>query len=249
MKTQIIKNKLIKILPELSGLRVLMYHKFSKEKQDILTVKESQFNEQLLYLIDEGYKLLKITDLYDILQEKREIPKKSFMLTMDDAYVNNLEIADPILAKLKLKALMFLPVQWLGKKNEWDQLNDPLLSIDQLKNLNTFQFGLHSYSHKNYTSLSLEEVSEDLKQAITTLTDAQLPFEKILAYPYGAYPKNDFLNFKNVLMKHEIQCAFRIGNSIIQSINEPYLIQRIDIQGTDSFDLFKLKMKWGKYKF
>lgn len=250
MNKESIKHKFYKFLPQFSGLRVLMYHKFSMEKKDTLTVIQNDFYDQLLYLLDDGYQFWRLKDLNEYLGGKRKLPQKVVMITMDDAYVNNAQFAEPILKKLNLKATMFLPVAWLGQKNVWDEGQEPLLNIDQLKQLTQFEFALHSYSHQNYSTLSMEQIQQDLQQCFNLLDQSGLSYEKSLAYPYGAFSKS--IDAKNQLIKVfdqlNIKTSFRIGNKINPDGFSAHFINRIDVQGDDSLDVFKFKMKFGRVK-
>ena len=244
-------DQFIKYLPELSGLRVLMYHKLSSIVSDKLTIKTHDFHQQLLYLIDEGYHFISLLELHEVISGQKTLRHKSILLTFDDAYKNNRDLASPLLEKLNLKYVIFLPVGHLGKKNTWDEGEDELLSFEELRKMKNrhVEYGLHSFSHQNYTKISFAEIATDLKNCFDTLNQEQIPFLPSLAYPYGAFPRGHeqhemFKLFKDLGLKS----AFRIGNSINSSFQEPYLLKRIDIQGQRSFNEFKLQIKFGKTK-
>ncbi|MFZ4714447.1 MAG: polysaccharide deacetylase family protein [Bacteriovoracaceae bacterium] len=244
-------NNLIRRLPEVPGLRVLMYHKLSPTKSDTLTVTAKDFYEQMLYLLDEGYFFLSLTELHEVLDGKKDLRPKSVLITFDDAYVNNRDIAAPILEKLSLKYVIYLPVGHLGQVNSWDEGGEQLLSFDELRKMKNryVEYGLHSYHHRSFTDMSLEEVKADLELCKETLTRENIPFLPSLAYPYGAFPRQNRKDFFELLSASGIKSAFRIGNAVNLNLKSPFELKRIDIQGTDSNTLFKLKMKFGKTKF
>jgi hypothetical protein len=49
-----------------------------------------------------------------------------------------------------------------------------------------------------------------------------------------------------VLKEKDLRLAFRIGNRINRlPVKEPFVVQRIDIRGDETFRRFQRKLKWG----
>ena len=227
-------------------VRVLMYHKISENKRDILTVTVNDFENQLAYLLLKDYHVVSIDDLL-----KDKIPNKPVLITFDDAYSSNLELAYSVLKKYKFKATIFVPSAFVGKTSSWDVVAEPLLSVEQLQELDKeiFSLGLHSHQHKSYQSLSVDEIRNDLEHNINFFKQHHLDFVPAFAYPYGARPKNknQQVAMHQIFKELGIKFAFRIGNRLnVWPFENPYQIQRIDVRGTDSFSVFKQKLKWGK---
>ncbi|HSB77669.1 MAG TPA: LysM peptidoglycan-binding domain-containing protein, partial [Candidatus Methylomirabilis sp.] len=63
---------------------VIVYHKFSKQVSDRMTVREDAFEEQMAFLKRNGYRVIRLDDLFDFLERKRPIPRKSVVITFDD---------------------------------------------------------------------------------------------------------------------------------------------------------------------
>jgi peptidoglycan/xylan/chitin deacetylase (PgdA/CDA1 family) len=228
-------------------LRVLMYHKVDSTRKDMLTVTVEQFERQLKYLQDHNYQYITIKDLLS----STDLVSKSVLLTFDDGYVDNLELAYPILKKYGAKATIFIPTAYVGKASSWDENAAPILSLSQLQDLDSavFELALHSHKHPNYQHLSAEDIEIDIKQNIAFFRDNNLPFTPALAYPYGGRPKNEDIKNKmyNIMFQFGIKFAFRIGNRLnAWPLAYPYEIQRLDIQGKDSMAAFKRKIRWGK---
>lgn len=249
--TSQISSKIINYLPGFRGLRVLMYHQISDNKADALTVRQRDFEAQIHYLKNQAYNFISLNELHDCMLGKRQLPDKPVLLTFDDGYVNNLEYAYPILKKLAVKAAIFLPVGHLGTVNTWDGGNEKLMNFTELKSFDPklVEFALHSYYHKNFNSMTFDEIEADLKLCMETLEHEQIPFEKSLAYPYGAFPKKQVKQLESTLERLGILSAFRIGNKININFHDRFFLNRVDIHGTDSLNVFKLKMKLGKIKF
>lgn len=233
------------------GIPVLMYHKVSPDHTDDLTVSVSQLEEHLQFLQSSGYQILPLARLVASVSAKEKLPAKAVFLTFDDGYLNNLHYAYPILSEYNAPATIFLPTNYMGGKSTWDKNAEDLMSIDQLKSLNPslISFGLHSHRHQNYKTLSIEAITDDLQNNSQYFRENALPFLPAFAYPYGGRPKNKMLlqQMKEKMQAMGIVIAFRIGNRLNRSFNNAYEIQRLDIRGTDSFEVFQKKLK-GKMK-
>lgn len=70
---------------------------------------------------------------------------------------------------------------------EYLQQNKPFLSREQLDDLLScgIELASHSYSHPNFSRLNLAEAKDEVLASFTAFTGKGLPYQKILAYPYG----------------------------------------------------------------
>jgi len=113
------------------------------------------------------------------------------------------------------------------------------------------EFGLHLFSHINHARLTEDEVIHDITECKIKLTENAVPFVSAIAYPYGAYPREEkrYAKYRDVLISNGILFGFRIGNKINKfPISDLYSIKRIDVKGTNSFFEFKIKMLIGRVK-
>ncbi len=218
-------------------LIILMYHSIQPESRNQMTVSLENLEKQFQYLSKNNYKTLFFKELYG------KLNSKSIILTFDDGYKDNEIYLLPLLKKYNFKATIFIPTSKIG--NDEDKMTfGELKGLDQ----NYIELALHSHNHNNYKELSLDKVSTDLHENIKTLEENEVCFSKILAYPYGKYPKknNDFFD---ILKKARIQYAVRIGNRInFFPTKNPFELNRIDIKGSDNLRRFKLKLIFGKLK-
>ncbi len=235
----------------MARLPILMYHNFTNNKTEVssLTVLNSDFEEQLRYLVAKKYTFYHFKELTNL----STIAKRSVVLTFDDVTTNQLEIALPLLEKYAVKASFFIPFSFVGKKDVWNDGNESIMTTTQLHSLNSelIELGHHSFYHKKYKSLSEEEINADFKKSFEFIKDNNLTVSNALAYPYGNYPKDKEKKqiFIKCLKNNSIQFGLKIGNRPNQfPFKNPYEIKRIDCKGTNSFWQFKLKLKVGKLK-
>lgn len=231
------------------SVRILMYHKVLPEREipskDSLTVSVENLEKQLQY-VKNNYNTLFFNDL-----NSNSDLKHKLILTFDDGYLNNLQYMVPLLEKYQLKATIFIPTGLI--QNDETNQNRDMMTFDEIRSLNPqyVEIALHSHTHKNYSQISLQEAADDLHQNIRTLEEKEIPFTKVLAYPYGKFPKKGVQKkeFFSILEKAGITSALRIGNNISYfPWKNKFEIKRIDIKGGDSFDVFKWKLKLGKIK-
>ena len=231
-----------------SKLPILMYHNITPKKGEGLTIGVNDFEAQCQFLVSEGYQTYFFKD---ILETKTLSGKKHCVITFDDAYVHQLEYALPILQKYKLKATFFVPLAYVGATDQWNTDSLSIMTLAQLKRLpsETIELAYHSFAHKKYNELSLEEISEDTKQCQTLVTKEALNFTNALAYPYGKFPRKEpgKQAFINHLKKNNIHLGLRTGSRIEKfPFKKPYEVNRIDVKGEWSLLKFKRKLKIGK---
>ncbi len=233
----------------MAKLPILMYHSicdpsFSAKN---LTVNDKNFEAQLSYLKSNGYASYFFSELQDI----EALPKKSVIITFDDVYVSQLTYALPLLKKYNFKATFFIPIKYIGKTDSWNTNELPIMTLDQLKSLpNTvIELGLHSFEHKKYHEMTLEDIQEDFNCCKRFIIKHKLDVKNVLAYPYGKYPRNkeDKQRFFELLYKNKMSYALRIGNKVNRyPFKNRYEIKRLDIKGEDSLKTFKRKLMYGK---
>lgn len=234
----------------MAHLPILMYHAVSNSDNSTgLTISKDKLEEQFAFLQAQNYKSFHFSEFNTI----KRLPKKAIVITFDDVYVNQLEFAYPLLEKYQLKATFFIPFNYVGGVDSWNSGSEKIMSVEQLKSLDTtiVELGLHSYYHKRYNELTEHEIAKDLKECRKFIDSHQLTITNALAYPYGKYPREKTAKntFFKLLRNHQITYGVRIGNRINRfPFKNNYEIQRIDIKGEDSLLKFRLKLKFGKLK-
>lgn len=228
-----------------------MYHNITlrRDLSHGLTLSLEKFEEQLQYLVNHNF----TTYFASEIEKKDAIPNKSVMITFDDVTENQLLYAMPLLDKYKFKATFFIPFDYIGKSDLWNDGSEKIMTIEQLKLLNTdlIELGHHSFFHGKYDTLSMEEIQDDFDKSFELISKNDLKVYPALAYPYGNFPKSriEKAEFFQLLEKNNIKMAFRIGNRVNNfPFKNKYEIQRIDIKGEDSLFTFKWKLRLGKLR-
>lgn len=84
-----------------ADVAILMYHAFTEDEADAgsLYTLASEFARQLSALRDAGYTSVGYADLIEFVNGKGELPEKPLLISIDDGYQNNLDLAAPLLEK------------------------------------------------------------------------------------------------------------------------------------------------------
>lgn len=243
-----------RLMPATDGIPVLMYHRVWPAQQDGLTVTPEQLGSHLEFLKNEGYRPLHLRDFLDTALGKRQRRSSDLLLTFDDGYRNNLTYAYPLLREAGCCATIFVIAGTLdGSYREVPAPIDEKLGIEEYRQMDpdTIQLALHGYLHENFGELPAARYGEVLRQSAEAFERSGLPYYKVLAYPYGARPreKTALRTLKTELQAAGIDAAFRIGNrpERIPSADR-YEIRRIDIRGEDDLHRLAIKLRKGKLK-
>lgn len=229
-------------------ISILMYHQIDLIKKDCSTITVEQFEQQLIYLIENEYEIIALKELIFFTEGGFNLPEKSVLITFDDCYSSVIRFALPVLLKYNVNAVFFIPTQFINGKEEH---NNGSMSLRDLKRLinEGHEIALHSHSHQDFGIISPGEIKKDLVLNITYLKENEIPFQPAIAYPYGSRPvnKGNYNEMINIFYELGIKAAFRIGNRINKfPFKNKFEINRLDIKGSDSFKKFKLKLRWGK---
>jgi peptidoglycan/xylan/chitin deacetylase (PgdA/CDA1 family) len=98
-------------------LRVLAYHRVAELKDtptiDSRTVSAtpSAFREQMRH-VARCYRCVAMPEVLYAIDKRRSLPKRSVLITFDDAYADFADIAWPILRRFRLPATLFVPTAY-----------------------------------------------------------------------------------------------------------------------------------------
>lgn len=172
---------------------ILMYHRIGHRPGDKNTVFPERFELQLQFLEDHGYQTIGLTEWYQKVQSGEKIAEKSVILTFDDGYRDNWELAMPLLSRYGFTATVFMVSDLVGKTNLWERnefrQNAEMMKIEHLREWLEAgcEVGSHGISHKRVTELSpadLEREIEGSKKSLEDLLGIKIDF---FCYPNGNF--------------------------------------------------------------
>ena len=176
---------------------VLVYHNIGPQRKGRLLIAASTFEEQMRHLKAEGYRAIRLEDFLAHLLQKRQLPKKSVMVTFDDGHKGFLQYAHPLLKELGFPAVLFIQSDQIAQRP-----NASVLSWPELRELmkDNVEVQPHSKTHGDLRRASGESDSAYARRMQAELGSplalfrAQLPqpgkSAEAIAYPYGEWDED-----------------------------------------------------------
>ncbi len=236
--------------------RILMYHMISTPRPGArfngLRVAPEAFERQLQWLSRRGWSSFTVGEL---LANASRLPEKSFAITFDDGYADNLLQALPLLKKYHCKATLYLvvdrfdrdwSVQRKAHHDEGELKREAKLTDHQVRELldsGLIELGSHSVTHANLVQLEPEAVYRELSESRRTLEKCFGVPVSSFAYPFGLY------------LQEQVEFVRQAGYTSAVTTNEgiervegwnPLELKRIKISGKDNWLAFLLRMRGGR---
>jgi biofilm PGA synthesis lipoprotein PgaB len=135
---------------------VLSYHEIADKSETLdstYAVTPSHFEEQIHWLMKEGYHFISINDILAYRKHAKPLPEKAVLMTFDDGYQSVYTNAYPLIKKYKIPVIIALVGSWMEAKNTVNfdgQMipRDKFLSQTQIKEMvgsGLVEIGSHSY--------------------------------------------------------------------------------------------------------
>lgn len=173
------------------NIPILMYHSICADDQPVdseFVVQQSVFDAQLSYIACHGYSTPSPAAL---LSRSTHDHARELLITFDDGYMDNYELAFPTLQKYGFTALIFLVADFSRRTNWWDRAKGmgekALMTEHELVEMRKggIEFGSHTMHHRSLPSLSDAELQEELHQSRAVLEEHLGSPVLWFAYPYG----------------------------------------------------------------
>jgi peptidoglycan/xylan/chitin deacetylase (PgdA/CDA1 family) len=168
---------------------ILMYHYVSEPPEGAdkyrldLSVHPEAFRQQMHYLAENEYSPITFDDLSLAIVDKRELPPKPVIITLDDGYRDNYENALPVLRELGFTATIFVVTDFV------DQGRPEYLSWEMIAEMaaSGIRFEPHTKTHPDLTEHDRDFIIYEIQGSGETL-EAHLGYRsRYFAYPSGRY--------------------------------------------------------------
>ena len=189
---------------ERQALGILMYHRVAEPVEGFprptWNVPPRRLAEQLAGLLDLGWRPLPLSQVLDNHRHSRPMPRKTFVVTFDDGYENNLTQALPILELLGIPATIFLATAYLDSSvpfpsDDWSAAGDPGVPLETWRPLTSSQcqelaasglieLGAHTHTHADFRGRP-DEFLADICLCRAALRERLGIEQPTFAFPYG----------------------------------------------------------------
>ena len=230
-------------------LPVLMYHHVGPPQPDsepALLVSDARFEAHMRFLARRGYTGIRASDWLAWLRYAKPLPKKSVLVTFDDAIADLCDHAFPVLERYGINAVVFVPTNCVGKGNLWNYPLGyrwrPCMTAEQIRywSMREVDFGAHSRNHPDLTTLGETELQDEI-------AGSRADLEKIIgtavisfAYPYGPY---------NTAAAECVHQNFELGFTTDEGLNtlrtDRSLLRRVAVFDWDTIFELELILRLG----
>lgn len=215
----------ISLLPALSGCHrdvavkvsvpILLYHDIAQKPYGDMIISESRFREHMKAIHEEGYHTISFNDLIAFEEQGTPLPERPVMITFDDGYMSNYEIAYPILKVYGFKATIFVigacfeqgadrpgDLSYFGAAEANEMIASGLVAIQ------SHTYDMHSYDFDDYPDMIRSGVMQrdgesdadyraafvaDYEKSRDLIEERTYQKNIVLAYPYGlANPMTEY---------------------------------------------------------
>ena len=201
-------------LTENVNVPVLMYHAVSDDLWGIdeLFVSPSNMEEQLKYLVDNGYDAIWFEDLAHL-----EDYEKPVILTFDDGYDDNYVELLPLLEKYQVKATVFV----IGNAPGVIPHKMTPEQVREMSDSGLVSIQSHGYTHDDMDAMDEATTDYELSESQKALTRITGKVPYVLCYPSGKY--NDYTLS---LIGNYYNFGIKMVGGLYNTSDDPYLVNR-----------------------
>jgi len=213
---------------------ILMYHYVedsvpnTKERRD-LQVQATKFKEQLDFLKNNGYSIIKMEDLFFAMYESKTLPPKPVILTFDDGYEDAYQDVLPALNERKFSGVFFIITSSLGKPD--------YLTNDQLKEIAKagMEIGAHTQTHPDLSITPVDIAKKEIEESKKELENIVGKKIYFFCYPSGKYNQETV----DLVRQAGYVLAVNTKPEVLHSSSVPLELTRIRVHGIESLEAFR----------
>ncbi|QWC85308.1 polysaccharide deacetylase family protein [Nocardioidaceae bacterium] len=222
---------------------VLLYHGFADaprpDDPEHLFVPLPELDAQLAWLRREGWALLTWGEYEAIRRGRAPRPRRSVLLTIDDAY-DSTRAGLAVMARHEAPCVLYTPAGLIGETAEWlpEPEDEPLLTADELKELAgpLVAMGVHGWDHSPMRGGGADYLAQQTAEARNRLEEVVGPTVPSFAYPFGIHDAAA----RRAVAEAGYDSAFSVFDD-----KGTFAISRVDVNATDSLASFRLKLMPG----
>lgn len=213
----------------------LMYHRFDEPKYQSTSISSELFEKHLKLIKENDFKVINLKDLIDILVNKKKIPEKVLVITVDDAFRSFYDFGFPLLKKYNFPFSVFVSTASVSGDADSDFMSWEMLKEIQQHNGMVFN---HTVDHLSLVGLSDRIIIEQVTKASNEIK-SNLGIEKpvIFSYPYGESSKR----VEKILEKLGVLAAFSQHSAPLNHEDSVFRLPRFSLNN-EYGTLDRLKM-------
>jgi len=176
------------------GVPILMYHSVS-DFEDPYAVRETDFAGQLDYLKSAGFNTVTLHDVIEHEEHKAPLPAHPIVLTFDDGYQDNHDVAFKLLKDRGMRGTFFVVTRFMGEDEAHRHVQDRggprerrYLLWKEVREMAAagMEIGSHSLFHKRLPDLTPEQIRDDVQRSREELAAKLGQPVEFFAYPFNS---------------------------------------------------------------
>ncbi|MEW6593852.1 MAG: polysaccharide deacetylase family protein [Thermodesulfobacteriota bacterium] len=170
---------------------VLIYHHFGDLRYPTTNVDMAAFRQQLAHLAAERYRVIPLAELIRLLRDKKPLPEKTVVITIDDGYRTTYTNAWPLLRQYGFPFTVFLYTEGLerGYSNylTWAQVREMQAAGVDFQDHSYFHHRLATRPGKADEAAWRAWIRDDLMRSRQVFAARLGQAPRFFAIPYGQY--------------------------------------------------------------
>lgn len=223
---------------------VLLYHRVNDVSVDNVTTRIDRFIEHMA-MLRKRYRVLSLAEAVTDLGTAPYLGPNVVVVTFDDGYADNCEVAAPVLRHFNIPATFFVTAGLIGTSGSFahDQRSPHRfanLSWDQVRSLAArgFEIGSHSMTHANLGRTALSETRREVRDSREILQRNLNAPVLSFAYPFGGREDITPAAVAEIHSAGFTVIASAYGGSNIGRI-DPQNVRRVGV--SNAFDVLALR--------
>ncbi len=157
-----------------TGRRSAVYH-----VDPVYSVRRAAFQAQLQLISELRIPVLSLASYLEHLGERRPFRENALVITFDDGFLTDYEVAYPLLKEFGFAATFFVCLSNLTSEDRWPQLRTMIQD--------GYEIGSHTLTHRYLTELSAPELERELSDSKRIIQEKTGTPVRSLAPPGGRY--------------------------------------------------------------
>ena len=231
-------------------IRILVYHNVEKKNFKKLKIQ--------LEKLKKNWNFITPIDFENHILKKKRLYGKNLLITFDDGFKSNLSVARSVLSKFNVKAIFFIPsdfIKFKSKINAYKFAKHNILdnrsvskikylqsmSVDDLKLLiiDGHVIGSHSKSHVNLGKIYDKRTLKNEILDSADLLEKKLNYSiKHFAYPYGFYTSINKPSLLIAFSRYKFVYSCLRGNNFSNQFDN--IIKRDTVYLNESYNLLDI---------
>lgn len=213
---------------------ILCFHRVTDAiPEDGITVTPSRFTA-IIEAIARDYAPVSLRSIVENIEQGRPWPRRAVAITFDDGYLDNYQVAAPILKKFAVPCTFFVAAHLVGSQtvSPWDRHlagKVPWMQWSHLRELRDqgFDIGSHTLTHCDLGKAEGAEARREIEESGVVLERELGTRPDLFAFPFGSPANITESNLE--IVRGSYRCCCSAFGGILRGRVDPYRLRRVPV--------------------